>query len=152
QAAFPYSALVEGNRHRNHYEPEYELIDTGIFDGNRYFDVFVEYAKAGPEDILVEIRVVNRGPHAARVCVLPTIWFRNVWSTHGGAQRPLLRASAIARSAVSASHPELGEYVMLCDGDCTLLFTENETNTERLFGRPNASPYVKDGINDAVVH
>jgi hypothetical protein len=154
QSAFPYTALVEGNRHRNRHELEYELLDTGVFEGNRYFDVYVEYAKAGPADILVEIRVVNRGPEAARACVLPTIWFRNVWSANGAVQRPLLseQASSKAQKAVSASHPQLGEYVMLCDGDCTLLFTENETNTQRLFGRPNNTPYVKDGINDAVVH
>jgi hypothetical protein len=154
QAAFPYNALVEGNRHRNRYELEYELIDTGVFEGNRYFDVFVEYAKASPTDILVEIQVTNRGPEAARACVLPTIWFRNVWSTNGATQRPLLsvRDAGSSQRAVSASHPELGEYTMLCDGNCRLLFTENETNTQRLFGTSNSTPYVKDGINEAVVH
>jgi hypothetical protein len=153
-SAFPYNALVEGNRQRGRHELEYELIDTGVFEGNRYFDVFVEYAKAGPTDILVEIRVVNRGPDAARACILPTLWFRNVWATDPIAQRPLLTARDAngARSAVAASHPELGDYEMICEGSCTLLFTENETNAQRLFGTPNATPYVKDGINDAVVH
>src|SRR5262245_56005247 len=153
QAAFPYTALIEGNRQRSRNELEYELIDTGIFEGNRYFDVFVEYAKAGPTDILVEIRVVNRGPEPARACVLPTLWFRDGWSTNPAAQRPLLtaRTGSGVQNAVSASHPQLGEYVMFCHGDCTLLFTENATNTQRLFGTPNSSPYVKDGINDAVV-
>jgi hypothetical protein len=154
QAAFPYADLIEGNRHRNRHELEYELLDTGVFEGNRYFDVFVEYAKAGPTDILVEIRVVNRGPEAARACVLPTIWFRNIWSTDPNSQRPRLKARTGngAQPAVAAWDPELGDYVMACDGDCTLLFTENETNTLRLFGTPNSTPYVKDGINDAVVH
>src|SRR5262249_21185447 len=115
QAPFPYMALIEGNRKRNRHELEYELIDTGVFEGNRYFDVFVEYAKAGPSDILVEIRVINRGPEAARACVVPTIWFRNVWSTNPGAQRPLLtaRAGNGSRNAVLASDPVLGEYVMV---------------------------------------
>jgi hypothetical protein len=154
QAAFPYTALTEGSRRRNRHELEYELLDTGVFEGNRYFDVFVEYAKADPTDILVQIHVVNRGPEAARACLLPTLWFRNVWFTDGAAQRPLLRARAGsgAQQAVSASDPELGEYVMVCDGDCKLLFCENETNTQRLFGMPNGTPYVKDGINDFVVH
>jgi len=153
-AAFPYADLKEGNRRRTRHELEYELLDTGVFEGDRYFDVFVEYAKAGPTDILVQVDVVNRGPEAARACILPTLWFRNVWSTNGNAQRPLLRArdGDGAQRAVSCSHPELGEYVMLCDGDCRLLFTENETNTQRLLGTPNGTPYVKDGINDAVVH
>jgi hypothetical protein len=154
QAAFPYSTLTERNLQRSRYELEYELIDTKVFEDNRYFDVFVEYAKAGPTDILVEIRVVNRGREAARACVLPTIWFRNTWSTSGAGQRPLLKARAGngAHWTVFASHPELGDYSMQCDGDCRLLFTENETNTQRLFGTPNSTPYVKDGINDAVVH
>src|SRR5262245_52838338 len=116
-APFPYTDLLEGNRRRSRDELEYELIDTGVFEGNRYFDVFVEYAKAGPEDILVEIQVVNRGPEAARASVLPTIWFRNVWSANGGAQRPLitLEGDGDAQRAVSVSHPELGKYLMLCD-------------------------------------
>ena len=153
QATFPYTALTEGNRHRNRHEFEYELIDTGVFKDDRYFDVFVEYAKAAPTDILLEITVANRGPDAARACVLPTLWFRNTWSANGAA-RPVLRAGAGngTQAAVVASHPELGELNMLCDGAPTLLFTENETNTQRLFGQPNRTAYVKDGIGDAVVH
>src|SRR5262249_25251613 len=134
-------------------ELEYELIDTGVFNESRYFDVFVEYAKASPSDILVEISVANRGPDAARVCVLPTLWFRNTWYKNGAA-RPQLKATAGngTGATVLASHPQLGELLMRCDGTPTLLFTENETNLQRLVGQPNATAYVKDGINEAVVH
>jgi hypothetical protein len=153
QAAFPYTALTEVNRHRTRHEFEYELIDTGVFNDSRYFDVSVEYAKAAPTDILVEITVVNRGPQAARACVLPTLWFRNTWFKNGAA-RPILKAGSGngAQATVIASHPQLGEFAMLCDGSPTLLFTENETNTQRLLGQPNGTMYAKDGINDAVVH
>jgi hypothetical protein len=149
QAAYPYDQLVAGNRGRGRDELEYELLDTGVFDDDRYFDVFVEYAKATPEDILIRITVANRGPEPATLHVLPTLWFRNTWSWGGEAVRPELRR--VDDGVVAASHPELGERHLACDGSPRLLFTENETNTERLFAVSNRTPYVKDGINDWIV-
>ncbi len=159
QAAYPYADLVETNRRRSRNEFEYELLDTGVFNDDRYFDVFVEYAKAGPEDILVRITAANRGPEAAELHLLPTLWFRNDWSSwiaefSRAAEKPNLKQikAAAGTSAVKASHPLLGEYTLCCDGDVPLLFTDNETNNERLFPEyPNAGPYVKDGINTCVV-
>ena len=159
QAAFPYGDLVETNGRRNREEMEYELLDTGIFDGNRYFDVFVEYAKGAAEDILVRITAVNRGPDAADLHLLPTLWFRNDWSkwiaeSNRASEKPHLEQikAAAGTTAVAAAHPLLGAFTLSCDGDVPLLFTENETNHERLFpGQKNESPYVKDGINDCVV-
>ena len=159
QAAYPYADLVETNRRRSRNEMEYELLDTGVFNDDRYFDVFVEYAKDGPEDILVRITAVNRGPDAAELHLLPTLWFRNDWSawiaeSNRAAEKPILRQieAAAGTSAVAATHPLLGKYILSCEGDVPLLFTENETNHERLFpGQKNESPYVKDGINDCVV-
>ncbi|MFO0818427.1 MAG: glucosidase [Pirellulales bacterium] len=159
QAAFPYADLVETNRRRNRDDMEYELLDTGVFQEDRYFDVFVEYAKAGPEDILVRITAVNRGPDAAELHLLPTLWFRNDWSkwiapSNRSPHKPQLKqvdASAGA-ATVKGTHPALGEFTWCCEGDAPLLFTENETNHERLFpGQANESPFVKDGINDFVV-
>jgi hypothetical protein len=124
------------------------LLDTGVFDGGRYFDVFVEYAKASPEDVLIQISVHNRGPEAAQLHLLPTLWFRNEWSWSGASDRPTLHCVA---DAVKATHEELGERYLHCDGKPPLLFTENETNTRRIFGSPNRTPYVKDGINSYVV-
>ena len=157
QAAYPYADLVETNRRRSRDEMEYELLDTGIFKDHRYFDVFVEYAKAGPEDILVQITAVNRGPAAAELHVLPTLWFRNDWSSwiSAPAEKPTLAriAGPAGTPTIAAAHPVLGKCYLYCDGDVPLLFTENETNNARLFPEhPNASPYVKDGINNAVVH
>ena len=154
QAAFPYDDLVATNKKRGRLEKEYELLDTGVFAGDRYFDVFVEYAKAAPEDILIKISVCNRGPEAASVRVLPTFWFRNTWSWSQGAARPVLRESAVPKGTriLSASHETLGERHLCCDGDPALLFTENETNNARLFETANHTPHVKDGINDFVVH
>lgn len=154
QTAFPYSDLVETSRRRSRDEFEYELLDTGVFDGNRYFDVFVEYAKDSPEDILIQITVHNRGPKAAEVHVLPTLWFRNQWSWHANAERPVLAQSESpsGHSVLSAVDPKLGKRFLYCEGDCRLLFTENETNTQRIFGVPSRTPYVKDSINDYVVH
>jgi len=153
QAAFPYGDIVDTNRRRNRQEFEYELLDTGVFDQNRYFDVLVEYAKASPEDLLVEITVTNRGPDAATLHVLPTLWFRNTWSWGGHGPRPTLgRATAGSAMVIAASHGELGERFLACEGAAALLFTENETNVERLFRSPNRTPYVKDGINDYLVH
>jgi hypothetical protein len=150
QAAYPYADLAATNRRRSRQEFEYELLDTGVFAGGRYFDVFVEYAKASPEDILIRITVENRGPEPATLHVLPTLWFRNTWSWGGDAPRPALRAAA--GGAIAASHPDLGGRLLSCEGVGELLFTENETNSERLFGAPNRTPYVKDGIDNYVVH
>ena len=150
QAPYPYSDLTETSRRRTKQDREYELLDTGVFDQNRYFDVFVEYAKAGPEDILVEITVCNRGPEAATLHVLPTLWFRNTWSWGNGATRPSLRRTA--QGVIAATHPVLGERFFSCDGAEALLFTENETNTERLSGTPNRTPYVKDAFDNYLVH
>jgi hypothetical protein len=159
QAAYPYSDLVATNRRRTRHEMEYELLETGVFDDDRYFDVFVEYAKAGPEDILVRITAANRGPEAAELHLLPTLWFRNNWASwitesNRAAEKPNLRQieATAETSAVAATHPVLGDYVLACDGQVPLLFTGNETNNDRIFpGQPNASPYVKDGINNCVV-
>jgi hypothetical protein len=154
QAAYPYLNLVETNRRRGRQDFEYELLDTGVFDQDRYFDVFVEYAKASPEDILIQITIHNRGPEAAEVHVLPTLWFRNQWSWQSQADRPRLRqvAGTPGMGVMQASDPELGERYFACAGDVPLLFTENETNTQRIFGVPNRSPYVKDSINNYIVH
>jgi hypothetical protein len=154
QAAYPYNNLGETNRRRGRQDFEYELIDTGVFDQDRYFDVFVEYAKASPEDILIQITIHNRGPEAAEVHVLPTLWFRNLWSWQSQADRPRLRqvAGTPGIGVIQASDPRLGERYLACEGDVPLLFTENETNTQRIFGVPNRSPYVKDSINDYIVH
>ena len=158
QAAFPYTDLVETNRRRSKNDMEYELLDTGVFKDNRYFDIFVEYAKDGPEDILVRITAANRGPEAAELHLLPTLWFRNDWSawiaeSNRAARKPSLAQieAAAGTSAVAAAHPLLGDFILSCEGDVPLLFSENETNHERLFGQKNESPHVKDGINDCVV-
>ena len=154
QAAYPYDNLVETNRRRSRQDFEYELIDTGVFDQDRYFDVFVEYAKASPEDILIQITIHNRGPAAAEVHVLPTLWFRNQWSWQSQADRPRLHqvTGTPGMGVIQASDPRLGERYLACAGDVPLLFTENETNTQRIFGVPNRSPYVKDSINNYIVH
>jgi hypothetical protein len=154
QTAFPYNDLIETSKRRNRGDMEYELLDTGIFKGDRYFDVFVEYAKQSPEDILIQISVSNRGPEPATVHVLPTLWFRNTWTWWPGTPKPSLKqvSGQKGAKAVAASHADLGERYLYCEGDVPLLFTENETNNERIFGTPNASPYVKDGINNYVVN
>ena len=154
QVAYPYSNLVETNRSRSRTEMEYELIDTGVFNEDRYFDVFVEYAKAGPEDLLIKISAANRGPEAARLQILPTLWFRNTWWMEPEAEGPNLGKldSPQGSSLIRAVHPLLGEYRLACEGPGSFLFTENETNNRRLFGTPNEKPYVKDGIHEAVVH
>ncbi len=150
QAAYPYDNVVGNNRNRGPRDFEYELLDTGVFDQNRYFDVFVEYAKGAVDDVLVKITVANRGPEAAHLRVLPTLWVRNTWSWGGNATRPALRQQAAG--VIAASSPDLGDRFLYCDGAPDLLFTENEANTQRLVGVPNRTPYVKDGINDFVVH
>ncbi len=154
QAPYPYLDLVSTGRQRSRYEMEYELLDTGIFNDDRYFDVFVEYAKQSPEDTLILITVFNRGPEPAEINVLPTLWFRNTWTWWPGSPKPSVKqvTGREGYTIVSASHPQLGERYLYCAGDNALLFTENETNNERIFGSPNQSPYVKDGINEYVVH
>ncbi|PZM15756.1 MGH1-like glycoside hydrolase domain-containing protein [Rhizobium tubonense] len=154
QAAFPYDDLVATNRLRGRTDPEYELLDTGVFSEDRYFDVFVEYAKAAPEDILIEIALTNRGPEAATLQVLPTLWFRDAWSA---GEKPRLQCSAKKQSSnvVTANwNARSGPTTtyLCCDGAPKLLFTENETNTERLYGVPNRTQFAKDGINDYVVN
>jgi len=161
QAVFPYADLVETNGRRSREEMEYELLDTGAFDGDRYFDVFVEYAKGGAEDILVKITVANRGPEAAELHLLPTLWFRNDWSQWIAESNRATRKPSLERieggagmSTVGVTHPLLGELTLSCEGEAPLLFTENETNHELLFAgqnQKNESPWVKDGINDCVV-
>jgi hypothetical protein len=158
QAAYPYADLLETNRRRGRREMEYELLDTGVFQDSRYFDVFVEYAKSTPEDILVRITAVNRGPDAADLHLLPTLWFRNDWSqwiaeSNRSPEKPHIQQveTRAGATAVTATHPLLGAFIVSCEGDVPLLFTENETNHARLFGIRNESPYVKDGINECVV-
>src|ERR1700723_38469 len=153
QAAFPYLDLIQTNRGRNRLDMEYELLDTGIFNEDRYFDVFVQYAKQGPEDLLIEISVANRGPEAAELQVLPSLWFRNTWTWWPGTPKPTLKYLKGPKGiqALAASHPDLGDRYLYVDGDAQLLFTENETNNQRIFGTANDSPYVKDGINNYVV-
>ncbi len=159
QAEFPYDQLVATNKARYKHEAEYELVDTGIFNDGRYFDVEVTYAKASPDDIAIRISVSNRGPDAASLDVMPTLWFRNTWSwgpdRTEGTSRPTMSAVSGA-ATIAAQHEFLGEWVLECapgpQGDPALLFTENETNTKRIFNQPGNGLYVKDGINDYVVH
>jgi hypothetical protein len=153
QRAFPYLDLVSTNGRRGKSDMEYELLDTGIFDEDRYFDVVVEYAKAAPDDILMVVSAYNRGPDAATLHLLPTLWFRNTWSWGDDVPRPELHGvnDEAGLSVARASHPDLGDWRLRADGSAELLFCENETNNERLFGAPNASPFAKDGINDFVV-
>lgn len=148
QEVFPYADLVETNRRRNKSEFEYELIDTGIFDKNRYFDIVVEYAKESPKNLLIQITIHNRGPEEAELHVLPTIWFRNQWSW-GNASKPVLQRFG---NAVKATEASIGDYYLHFDKNPQLLFTENNTNTQRVSGIPNRVPYVKDSINDYVIH
>jgi len=150
QAEFPYERLIEENRNRDKNEGEFELIDTGIFDEDRYFDVFVEYAKADAEDILVKITVANRGPEPATINVLPTVWFRNRWTWYG--KESLCELRADASGCIEVECPEYGKRVLHIDGDHELLFTENETNNERLFNSPNSTPFVKDAFHEYVIN
>ena len=151
QSEFPYGQLVEENRRRDKRAPEFELIDTGVFNDDRYFDVFVEYAKAGEEDILIKITAANRGPEAASLNMLPTIWFRNTWSwKQNGTRKPWLRQ--LQEGVIELAVDDLGKRWLYCDDSPELLFTENDTNVERLFNVTNGSHYFKDGINDYIVH
>jgi Mannosylglycerate hydrolase MGH1-like glycoside hydrolase domain len=153
QAAFPYMQLIEGNRSRGRKEFEYELMDTGIFEENRFFDVFVEYAKAAPEDILIRIIAFNRGPEAAPLHVLPHLWFRNTWWDKSPREVPSLSRDSWGRrgALIVAHHRDLGEMYLCCEAPNELLFTNNETNLERIFGIPNTARYFKDGINNYIV-
>ena len=148
QAEYPYRDLVETNRRRSREEMEYELLDTGVFDEDRYFDVFVEYAKAEPEDLLIKISVHNRGSQAAQLHLLPTLWYRNTWSWEQN-EKPKLRQSDLHE--IHASHPVLGDYRLQCEGAAELLFTENESNLSRLWGGNNPSPYVKDAFHEYAI-
>ncbi len=177
QAAFPYQQLVEENARRRRQDPEFELLDTGIFADNRYFDIFVEYAKATPKDILIRIRAVNRGTLPAILHLLPTLWFRNTWSWGTDDRKPIASVGASAKLAervsiprpspiyrplglggadtiqfIEAQHPILGDYTLYCEAADDLLFTNNDTNVQRLFGAPNATPYVKDAFHEYLVH
>ncbi len=155
QTAFPYSQLVTENQRRSRQEPEFELLNTGVFDENKYFDVFVEYAKNTAEDILIQIKVINRGTEAKTLNVLPSLWFRNTWSWDGETNnKPALQEIKLDNSLniIEAFHSTLGKRWLYCEGETEFLFTENETNNEKLFGGTNTSFYVKDGINDYIVH
>ena len=153
QREFPYAKLVEENRRRGRRDLEFELIDTGIFDEDRYFDIFIEYAKAGPDDILIRMEAVNRGPEAAPLHLLPTIWFRNTWSWGLDERKPRLRRDPSAEvAAIRLDHYYYGTRWLYCEGAPALLFTENETNNQRLFDSENASPYVKDSVHDYLIH
>jgi hypothetical protein len=164
QQAFPYTQLVEENRHRSKTEPEFELLDTGIFDDNRYFDVFVEYAKVSAEDILIQIHVVNRGAEEKPLHLLPTLWFRNTWSWDKMSDKPYLKVfysdlilppvtnGEMERvSIIESSHPSLGKRWLYCAQPAQLLFSENETNFEKLSGTQNQSNYLKDGIENYII-
>ena len=160
QAAYPYEELVQGNRDRTRHQMEYELLDTGAFEENRYFDVQVEYAQAAPDDILIQITVTNRGPEEKTLTVLPTLWCRNVWSWEEDAEKPQLKLSSIqpvARS-IEARHPDLGTRYLHCQRHDSwakqkeaILFTENETNEKALFAGENNSPYTKDAFHRYVI-
>lgn len=154
QAAFPYQWLIEENSHRSKQEPEFELIDTGIFNEDKYFDVFVEYAKATPEDICIKIEIHNRGNETAPLRVLPTIWFRNTWTWFKDGVKPELREIEGSEnvSAVELEHRHYDKRYLYCENADELLFTENETNNQRLYNASNTSPFVKDGINEYIVH
>jgi hypothetical protein len=149
QAEYPYALLVEENRLRGRGVREYELLDTGVLDGDRYFDVFVEYAKAAPDDVLMRVTAINRGPQAARLHLLPQVWFRNTWSWgQDGAERPHL---ALEGGAVGIDHARLGRLWLDAAEAFDGLFCENETNARRLYGQTSATGYFKDGIHEAVV-
>jgi len=154
QAEFPYAKLVEENRRRDRRAPEYELIDTRVFDNDCYFDVTVEYAKAAPDDVLVRVTTTNRCLESAELCLLPTLWYRNTWAWDtADPERPTLRTGgpSVGRATIEGDHPSLGRIWLYCEGAPELLYTENDTNAERLWGGANSSPFVKDGINRYVV-
>src|SRR3974390_719654 len=149
QREYPYRDLGETNRRRSREELEYELLDTGIFDQDRYFDVFVEYAKSDPDDVLIKISVHNRAAEAAKLHLLPTLWYRNSWSWTEGEPKPVL--GQVGADKIHAYHSQLGEYTLQCEGAQDLLFTENESNATRLWSQPNPSPYVKDAFHQFLI-
>src|ERR1019366_3674139 len=149
QAEFPYHQLVNVNQTRGRNEPEYELIDTGIFNQDRYFDIFIEYAKVDSNDIVIRVTLTNRGPDQAPVHVLPTLWFRNTWCWQPDSKRPELSKSSGA--AIDAQEQSLGTYRLTCEGNPELLFTENESNTAALWGWPGCEPFVKDAFHQRVI-
>jgi len=154
-AEFPYEDLYRENKVRDKTQPEYELIDTGVFDDDRYFDIFIEYAKADIDDICIRITAVNRSSESAVLHVLPTVWFRNRWSWNGTDDKPLMREVEAGSENLSAIHlhqGDLGNYRLVCEGSSRLIFTENDSNAEKLFNIPNSTPFVKDGINEFIVH
>ena len=150
QAAFPYRELVEENRRRGMAEPEFELLDTGVFADGCYFDIEIEYGKADPDDILMRVTICNRAAEAAKLHVLPQLWARNIWSWQPHAPKPLLRAGE--DGAIAVEHPQLPPLRLYCDGRPELLFCENETNFRRLYGINSAAGTFKDGINDYIVY
>ncbi len=150
QQEYPYSLLVEENARRDKCQPEYELMDTGIFEGDRYFDIVAEYAKASPEDICIRISATNRGSETATLDLLPTLWFRNTWSWTGSEKSA--QVSKAANGIIKAHHQKYGDRWLFCQDNPPLLFTENETNLQRLYGVANTSPYVKDAFHELIVH
>src|SRR6185312_14259059 len=150
QAEFPYAGLVEETRRRGRGSPEYELIDTGVFNEDRYFDIFVEYAKADADDVLIRITAINRGPERAKLHLLPTVWFRNTWSWGYG--NPCPEASRLDASAIALKYPGFADYRLWFERAPAMLFTENETNTERLYNYAGAEHYYKDAFHECVVH
>jgi hypothetical protein len=149
QREFPYGRLVEENRRRGKDQLEFELLDTGVFDDDRYFDVFVEYSKAGPEDLLMMVTVRNRGPEQASITVLPQLWFRNTWSWKPNSKKPELWA--LKDGVVGIRHPDMGEFRLQCEKPEALLFCDNDTNVHRLYGQEAAQGYFKDAFHDYVV-
>jgi len=154
QQEFPYTKLVEGNKQRGRLDPEYELIDTGIFEDNRYYDVFVEYAKKSSEDILIRINIINRGHDECQLYVLPALWFKNDWTWFPNKTKPSIKLAKENDDTfiIQTKHPELEDMWFYCESPRELLFTENETNMNKLFGTKSTSAYVKDGINDYIVN
>ena len=151
QAEFPYERLLVENRARGVHEREFELEDCGVFDAGRYFDVFAEYAKAAPDDLCIRIIVANRGPDAAELHLLPTLWFRNTWSWGRRDEPPKPHLKLTEPNRIVATHAVLGEYLFAWEGDAPVLFTENDTNDQRLWNAPNPSPFVKDAFHEAVI-
>lgn len=151
QNEFPYKQIIEENQKRNRKDPEFEINETGVFDNNEYFDIFIEYAKADENDILIKITAHNRHKKAAPLTILPTLWFRNTWSWGYDAYKKSPMLTGIAKSQIEVNHQLLGKYKLYVEGADELLFCENETNMERVFGKPNTSMYVKDGINNYIV-
>lgn len=154
QSAFPYAELVRENGRRGRLDPEYELLDTGVFSDNRYFDVYTEYAKLDSTDIMIRITIINRGAEAADLTLMPTLWFRNYWSFHPNQVRPSLQISSNDHGqSIFVQHPHLSNYHLYFDQSAeNVLFTENETNLEKCFGIPNPHPFVKDAFHEVIVH